>query len=222
MALFVINHNIIILVVIGRVNILLVIIKGQKMKRFGVVFFTIALIFAFCSTKLKSETVRNFDMAGTLQLGISLPMGDWSEGWSTSFGAIGSFEYKVTEDISALASIGYIQWSRSVEEYTDWNFYSIPIHLAGHYYFSATRDFRPYGGVEVGVHMMRMEMDAHVGYKERIYDDVYVAFSPVVGALIPFGQDDFYINASIKYTNVLVDESTFSYLAIWAGITYPF
>jgi hypothetical protein len=191
------------------------------MKRISTVIIALALVFAISSENAKSEAVKHFDMAGTLQLGLALPMGDWSDFWGTSFGALGSFEYRLTEDITALASIGFIQWSQLNETYEDYNYYSIPIQVAGHYYFSATRDFRPYGGLELGVHMMKLEVNNH-SYKTVLHDDTYFAVSPLIGALIPFGQDDFFLNAAVKYSTVLTEDSSSGYLAIWAGITYPF
>ncbi len=191
------------------------------MRKISAIILTFAIAFLLVTENSKAEAVKNFDMAATLQLGLALPMGDWSDFWSTSFGALGSFEYRVTEEITALASIGFIQWSQLNETYEDYNYYSIPIQLAGHYYFSATKDFRPYGGLELGVHMMKMEVNNH-SYRTVLVDDSYFAVSPLIGAIIPFGQDDFYLNASIKYTTVLTEGNSSGYVSLWAGITYPF
>jgi hypothetical protein len=191
------------------------------MKKFGVILFAIAMMFALNGKSLRSEPIQHFDMAGTLQLGLALPMGDWSDFWGTSFGALGSFEYRVAENISALASIGFIQWSQLNETYENFNYYSIPIQVAGHYYFSSTKDFRPYGGLELGVHMMKLEVDNHT-YRTVLYEDTYLAVSPLIGALIPFGQDDFFLNAAVKYSTVMTEGSSSGYFALFAGITYPF
>lgn len=191
------------------------------MKRIVVIIMALVFMLAISSENAKSEAIKQFDMAGTLQLGLALPMGEWSDFWGTSFGALGSFEYKVTEDISALASIGFIQWSQVNETYEDFTYYSIPIQVAGHYYFSATKEFRPYGGLELGVHMMKLEVNDH-SYRDVLYEDSYFAVSPLVGALIPFGQDDFFLNAALKYTTILTEGNSSGYFALWAGITYPF
>lgn len=191
------------------------------MKKILVFLMTLAIIFNISINQGKAEAIKQYEMAGTLQLGLTLPTGDWSDFWGTSFGVLGTYEYKITPEIATLVSLGFIQWSQLNETYEDYNYYSIPIQVAGHYYFAATKDFRPYGGLELGVHMMKMEVDHH-GYKQSSINDSYFAVSPLVGALIPFGQDDFYLNANVKYSTIMTEGSSRAYFALWAGITYPF
>lgn len=102
--------------------------------------------------------------------GIMVPMSDFADQYKTGFGGSASLNFNVTPNLQLSLSGGYSQFSFNSEKFNEIlnDFFSafgskfnvdiqtkltiIPI-MAGGKYFLTTSEFRPYGEVNLGVHI---------------------------------------------------------------------
>lgn len=100
-------------------------------------------------------TAQQGKMQAGGQVGISVPMGDLSDGANLGFGFQGNFLYGINQNIDLTGSIGYISWGTDSDNLS---FSSVPVTFGGRYYFQRGQ-FTPYGMAELGIHFTSASFD---------------------------------------------------------------
>lgn len=153
------------------------------------------------------------------QFGIALPMEtSFSDYNKMGFGGLLEGNYFITENISLGINAGYYSFSgKDVDvvgigdKYP--NFSVIPIIVKGDYYFT-TSGFMPYGGVSLGIYMMKMDEITIASVKFPSESDSKFGFSPHLGFLTG---EDIKFGAEASY-NIIEDAS---YLNINFKVLFP-
>lgn len=146
---------------------------------------------------------------------ISIPGGDYGKFLSTGFGGTATFYYQLlTRNTFLSASIGYNDLafeSGGSAKYT-----VIPLLIGARYNFAIT-GFQPYIGFEFGGYLQSVsESDGAISLGES---ETNVGIQPKVGFRFPLSPGlDF--DASLKWHNIFVENSSFSILAPGIGIAY--
>lgn len=96
----------------------------------------------------------------SLQGGVQIPTGDFSDFANTGFGGSATFEYLQNSPLSFTGMLGYYVWDREGEQpdNVDYSYRTIPIMLGIRYYFDQY-DFAPYFGTELGIHLWQTEIE---------------------------------------------------------------
>jgi nucleoside-specific outer membrane channel protein Tsx len=115
-----------------------------------VVFFLLALFFVVGNINAQKDQMH---VGG--QVGLSIPMGDLSDGANMGFAFQGNFLYGITQDIDLTGSLGYISWGTDVDNVS---FSSVPLTFGGRYNFQRSQ-FTPYALAELGIHFTSSEVD---------------------------------------------------------------
>ena len=113
------------------------------------------------------------------------PTGDFGDLYKSGFGGSASLTFDATENLQLSATVGYAQFSFNNDKFNqmlndflgggsnanvsvDSKLTLIPIVAGGKYFFSNT-NFKPYGEVDLGVHIMSVD-GAKVNFGGQSYD----------------------------------------------------
>lgn len=175
------------------------------MKNLLKLVFAILLIAGFTS-----ESKAQINIGA--QFGIALPMETpFSDCQKMGFGGLLEGNYFVTENISLGVNAGYYTFSGKEVDVVGVgdnypNFSMIPIIVKGDYYFNKS-GFMPYGGVSLGIYMMKTAEVTFGQVKIPSDSDSKFGFSPHLGFLtgegIKFGAEAAYnIVSDANYLNI--------------------
>lgn len=152
------------------------------MKKVIVVLAVIIMMFGFTS---KSDAQQ---MKAGVQLGVALPIGDWSDWVSTGFGGIATFHYELKPEITLTGALGYYSFGSSSDvsnilgSYGDYSYSIVPIVAGLRYNLGKSNEqFRPYVGAEIGFYMASYSYKAgYAGYTmEFDASETEFGFSPM-------------------------------------------
>lgn len=163
-------------------------------------------------------------MAISVQGGIALPMGDFSDGeWKMGFGGTGTFIYNVNEHLGITGSAGYLTWSNDVLDNA--TFTDIPI-LGGVRYSFGKGNFKPYILGEIGLHMLGYKYEtqsySYMGYTsggEIDESESKFGFGFGAGFMMPLGKMN--LDVTAKYVIVSGDYVDLNYLQVMGGVAFP-
>ena len=113
------------------------------------------------------------------------PTGDFGDLYKSGFGGLASLTFDATENLQLSATVGYAQFSFNNDKFNqmlndflgggsnanvsvDSKLTLIPIMAGGKYFFTAS-NFKPYGEVDLGMHIMSVD-GAKVNFGGQSYD----------------------------------------------------
>ncbi|HTY09162.1 MAG TPA: outer membrane beta-barrel protein, partial [Candidatus Edwardsbacteria bacterium] len=121
--------------------------------------------------------------------------------------------------------IGYCTWSGKEEILgLKTSMSDIPIIVGGKYFFG-NGNFKPYGTVELGFHMMTAKVEgtiSYYGYSQSVSEsssESKMGFGLGAGAMMPMGEK-MNLNGTIMYQSIATDGSSLNNIAIKVGIMY--
>ena len=171
------------------------------MRKLMTILLAIVLIAGFTTTSKAQISIG-------ANVGLAMPMGDWSDGYNMGFGGSANGEYALNDNMSLGLNIGYYSFGGKTDGYS-WSF--IPI-VADFKYSFMTEGFMPYAGLGLGMFMGTSKVD-FMGISMSASESKF-GFVPTAGFWMG---DSFKWGASLKYNIV----SDVSYLGINVGIIYP-
>ncbi len=115
----------------------------------------IIILFLLTVNNYAQFNERQPQMRLSLQVGLEVPTGDFSDQASSGFGANATFEYWQNSPLAFTGSIGYNHFgaAKDLPFGIDYSFTDVPILLGVRYYPSQGR-FDPYLGAELGLHIL--------------------------------------------------------------------
>ena len=149
------------------------------------------------------------------QVGISIPMGDLSDGANLGFGFQGNFLYGILPNLDLTGSLGYIAWGTDNDNVS---FSSVPLTFGGRYYFQHGQ-ITPYGLAELGLHFTSFEVEipSFLGFGGGTADGSDTEFGLGLGGGIKYKIENITLDANAKI-NII---SGFNNLMIMVGALFP-
>lgn len=167
----------------------------------------------------------------TAQLGFKLTSGEFGKFYGNTFGYFLMAEYKFSPVFAIGLKSGYLNWNTEGDNTEDeYSYMDIPAVAQILFYFSKSRNFQAYAGIETGMHFLtytykQVQFDEKTNRRRTFeYPKDYTEFglSPMFGVLIPFG--GFNLNFSAKYAMIYHDfgEESINYFGINGGVSFGF
>lgn len=153
----------------------------------------------------------------SVQPGLQIPSGTVADNAGLGFGASLAFEFSRKAAINYYASVGFYIFGKNddLPSNVDYSLSDIPI-VAGARYYLARSDFRPYFGIEAGLHLIAVSINYGTEVKS---EDAYFGFSPFVGFKTYLSRTmDMDIN--VKYNSVLAEGGSIDYIGINFGLQF--
>ncbi|MFH1198064.1 MAG: outer membrane beta-barrel protein [bacterium] len=184
------------------------------------VLFTVLAILCIVSV-----TSAQKKMAISIQGGIAMPMGDFSDAeYKMGFGGTGTFIYNVNDNLGITASAGYFTWSNDIFENT--SFSDIPI-LGGVRFAFGKGNFKPYILGEIGMHLLSFSYEipsysyggVTYGGGDESDSESKFGFGFGGGFMLPLGKMN--LDVTAKYVIVSGDYIDLNYLQIVGGVAFP-
>ena len=141
------------------------------------------------------------------------------DGSMTGFGLGIGGEYLVMPNLGVGVNLGYYIMDREKWDDETITYFLLPVYLTGKYYF-LTENFRPYGGVDLGLY----KMGARAKYNgiSESNSDTKVGIGPVVGFQYDLS-DNLALDINAKYYHVFdTGEFSTNFVGINLGIVYKF
>ena len=135
-------------------------------------------------------------------LDLMMPVGSFSNHWSTGFGGTGEFDYSLTPKTNVTGKIGYLTWSaKDLPSGTSATYSAVPLMVGIKYYPEFARDLpiRVYGHLELGLMIGSLSVSGQYSALGSSKTDFTIA--PSVGAEIPAGQNGA-IDVSLRYFDI--------------------
>jgi outer membrane protein W len=153
----------------------------------------------------------------SVQPGLQIPSGAVSDNAGLGFGGLLTFEFSRKADINYYAAVGFYLFGKNEDlpSNIDYSLSDIPI-VAGARYYLAKSDFRPYFGIEAGLHLVAVSINYGTEVKA---EDAYFGFSPFVGFKTYLSRTmDLDIN--VKYNSVLAEGESINYIGMNFGLQF--
>lgn len=146
------------------------------------------------------------------QVGISLPMGDFSDAYNMGFGFLGNFYYGINQNIELTGSLGYLHWGLDAEG-ADGGFSDVPLLAGARYYFQRSA-FTPYALAELGLHFRSFSFEVpFFGTIDESDTEFGLGFG--AGFLYDLGAMQLDVNAKI---NIISDQN---HITLLGGLRFP-
>lgn len=167
----------------------------------------VAVIISFVTFSASAQ----IGIGGTL--GLTLPMGDFGDGFKTGFGFNAIGKYNLSDNMAIGVSVGYSSFGTGSENLS---FGVIPIIGIFEYSFGEGA-FKPYIGSDLGLYMFRSKVTFFGSSSSS--SDTYLGFAPTAGIMYDIsGNLSFCANA--KYNFVLSEGSNSTWIGLNAGIIF--
>ncbi len=206
-------------------------ITQYQRKNFIIKLFFCISIFILSANTAHSQTLELTDKPFITKLFVnySVTTGRFADRWENGVGLGLLVEYRTESNLAFGALVGYTQWQSVFEDgrfellYTD-----IPFLASIMYYFDDAESFRPYTGLEGGLHMHKYHVREIATNLDSSIDYNDFGFSVVAGLIVPF-YDPTYLDVNIKYTKILNSSDNnnetgdnLNFIVITAGVALPF
>jgi outer membrane protein W len=154
----------------------------------------------------------------SVQPGLQIPSGVTADNAGLGFGGMLSFEFTRKTPINFYGAVGFYIFgkNRDLPTEIDYSLSDIPI-VAGARYYLARSDFRPYFGIEGGLHLIAVSSGQ--GNVEVKSEDAYFGLSPFVGfkSYLSRTMD---LDINVKYNSVLATGRSIDYIGINFGLQF--
>ena len=152
---------------------------------------------------------------GAMKVEPSLVLAFAPSGYSTGFGANGTFFYGINKNIDLTGTIGYVTWG---SDFTDVSLSTIPVLLGGRYSFEMDGAITPYAAAELGMHFVSSSypwFDWTTGAQttESVSSS---EFGFGIGGGAYFNVGSLIIDANVEYNTM----GSSNYLAVRAGVIF--
>jgi hypothetical protein len=154
----------------------------------------------------------------SVQPGLQIPIGDFSNSAALGIGVSSTLEYLISQkkgvDWSLTGMIGYNYFSanKDLPEGEDYSYGDIPILVGLRFYLSKS-DFRAYLGGELGIHLLT------IAHNDDEISDSYFGYAPIVGFKSYLTRSlDFDIN--VKLNSISSEGSSLSYVGFNFGVQF--
>lgn len=151
----------------------------------------------------------------TVNAGVSLPMGDFSDSFSTGWGLDGTYIYRLQSGLGLTGTIGYHRWTAKAT--SDVTFSTVPLLVGVQYEFSDAGNVTPYVMAKLGIHF------ASVGYNilgiSGSNSENDFGFLVGAGILIPVGSD-LNVDVNASFNSISTTGSATNYIDIKAGVNF--
>jgi len=180
-----------------------------------------ALTFCFISclpASSKEEEKEGFSVGA--QLGVQLPIGDFSDNISPGFSFQALYMHKMEENLDIRFTLGYIKFgSKDNGIITDYNLSDFLINAGVHYKIEM-EPLRPYIGAELGYHLISYSFNHS---QLTTIEDTESKFGlGIFGGVIYTINEDWSLFGDLKYTTDFTDNRKLNYIGINACIKYEF
>ncbi|MBE2189626.1 MAG: hypothetical protein KGZ71_06295 [Desulfobulbaceae bacterium] len=180
------------------------------MKRFFAIFAVLAITFI----SINEAKANNISIGG--DVGLALPVGDFSDGAGMGFGIEGKAIFPMNPDIAIGASLGYYSWGEKVDGF---GFSNIPI-TGTFMYFVSPSPTRFYVGADLSINMFTATVDLGGFFGgSASATETYVGFAPLVGIVAPIG-DNMNITGTLKYNLIFSSGSSTGFISLRGGIMF--
>lgn len=180
------------------------------MKRFLVIF----AIFTLVLVSSNEVEANNISVGG--DIGLALPVGDFSDAAGLGFGIDAKAIFPLNPDIAIGASLGYYTWAEKVDGF---GYSNIPI-TGTFMYFLSPGPTRFYIGGDLSINMLTATVDLGGFFGGSVSStDTYLGFAPVVGVVAPIG-DNLNITGTAKYNIIFSSGSSLSFISLRAGVMF--
>jgi len=155
----------------------------------------------------------------SIQPGLQVPIGDFSNSAAIGFGANATLEYIFSQKLgvdwsfTAMTGYNYFAANKDLPEGEDYSYGDIPI-LAGLRFYLSKSDLRIYLGAELGIHLLT------ITHNDDEISDSYFGYAPVIGLKSYFTRSlEWEIN--MKLNSISSEGSSLSYLGFNFGVQFP-
>jgi hypothetical protein len=156
------------------------------------------------------------------QLGIGLPMGDFSDNLSTGIGVQGTILYQLQPKLNLVGHLGYTRFGYKTSSTVASGSYSVIPIVAGARYDLGEDNFKPYVQGEIGLYFASWTTSITTPFGNNEYSDSENNFgiAPSVGFTLPL-KPNLFLDVNLKYTMIFTDVVSTEYLGLNAGIVLP-
>ncbi|HSD63730.1 MAG TPA: outer membrane beta-barrel protein [Ignavibacteriaceae bacterium] len=186
------------------------------MKRVPGIIMILLLFTVNCLAQMQQ---RQPQMRLTLQAGLEVPTGDFSNQASSGFGGNATFEYWQNTPLAFTGSIGYNHFNAASDLPfgIDYSFTDVPILLGIRYYPSRGR-FHPYLGAEMGLHILTSSITRTESRTITISEtNSRFGIDPLIGFRYHLSQSTD-LDFNVKYNIISTEGGSTNFLGINGGV----
>lgn len=147
---------------------------------------------------------------------LSLPMGDFGNGFKTGFGATGTVTYMATKELDVVATFGYLTYTSKAS--SDATFSTMPI-LGGIRYYFANKDFKPYLTAQAGIFSSKAKVKIFGFEVESTSSDF--GFVGGAGFLYKLG-NKLNLDVTATFNSISSSGSSTTFVNVMAGVHFAF